>query len=275
MSTNPDIRNRFEDLAAGYVLKTLDTDEQIEFEELQHEASEHERALLVRLKEIALYINYTIDEIEPSPALKKRIIEKAEATLESRGQKTPLRFSKKNSLDKVAGFIGLNNPRVAFGVAASLAALCIICFLIIFASGTISQENQIQVLTAKIEQQQKLLDVLGSQQIDFVVMAGEGETSHHYGKVVWDPVEMKAVLQVRNLPKTPEGKNYQLWLQRDNKTINAGVFDLGDSDVDSFFHIEKLAERHEAKNATFLVTLENKDGAERPTGPRFLVGKDV
>jgi len=105
-------------------------------------------------------------------------------------------------------------------------------------------------------------------------MAGQETNPNGYGKIIWDPENERALLQVANLPEPAEDKDYQLWLIKDQQSpVSAGVFSFDQPSTDLFYKIESLNERPSDISNTFAVTLEPKGGAPQPTGSMYLLGQ--
>ncbi len=74
--------------------------------------------------------------------------------------------------------------------------------------------------------------------------------------VFWDNSKM-VYLSVENLPKAPEGKQYQLWAIVDGKPVDAGMYETNST---------KIQEMKKIPNAqAFAITLEKEGGSETPT----------
>ncbi len=75
--------------------------------------------------------------------------------------------------------------------------------------------------------------------------------------VLWDANSKDVYLSVNNLPKAPEGMQYQLWAIEDGKPVSAGMYSE-DKDM-------KIALANITKAQAFAITLEKKGGSEAPT----------
>lgn len=85
---------------------------------------------------------------------------------------------------------------------------------------------------------------------------------------VWDKESGDVYLDVKNLPKNPEGKQYQLWTISDKGApISVGVFDQNDQ--------KKMMNLGKAETSVmFAVTLEKAGGVESPTmSEMYIAGK--
>lgn len=110
--------------------------------------------------------------------------------------------------------------------------------------------------------------------MNLILMAGLDVNPDGYGKIIWDPENDRALLQVANLPKPPEDKDYQLWLIKDDQSpISAGVFSFAQPSTDLFFKIDQLNQDPSELSNTFAVTMESKGGVPQPTGDMYLAGQ--
>ena len=118
-----------------------------------------------------------------------------------------------------------------------------------------------------------LLDVIRSNKMEVVVMNGLEADPSGYGKIIWDPVNKKAILHISNLPKQPSNKDYQLWVIRDKKPVDAGLFQVSDNrSGGQLYKIDNLVESNRSRINAFAVTLEPKGGVPQPTGKMYLLG---
>ena len=85
---------------------------------------------------------------------------------------------------------------------------------------------------------------------------------------IWDKENDEVYLDVKALPKNPEGKQYQLWTISDRgQPISVGVFD-----ADGRKEIRKIGSAN--TSVMFAVTLEKAGGVESPTMEEmYIAGK--
>ena len=108
-----------------------------------------------------------------------------------------------------------------------------------------------------------------------VSMSGLDVNPSGYGKILWDPVRKIAVLHV-SLPPEAADKDYQLWVIRDKKPVDAGVFQVRYSGQDgALYKIDHLVETDKNHINAFAVTLEPKGGVPQPTGKMYLLGSTL
>tara|TARA_R100001143_G_scaffold63593_1_gene73110 strand:- start:21915 stop:22712 length:798 start_codon:yes stop_codon:yes gene_type:complete len=258
--------NDFEALCAGYVLDALSDEEVKEFENMLKNASPEQRDLLAKMERVRDEFPLMTEPVAPSASVEEKLF----ADLASR--KKPL-GSTQGSDDKVAGRI---IPLWAYKAAAALFLIGSLTLAWMNADLTdrvSEQEAVITELQSEMERQDRLLDVLAAREVKLVMMGGLDPSPDGYGKILWDPENRQAVLQLANLPAPDENRDYQLWLIKDGENpISAGVFNFDQSANDLFFQVENLEEPSPVSNA-FAVTLEPKGGVPQPTGDMFLLGQ--
>ncbi len=257
----------FEELCAAYVLNALDNEDRRSFETMLKSASESERRLFNELQAAANQLVFTVDAGEtPSAEVKEAVMAHTEDE-----DKT------------VAAGEEQKSNRFALAVAASFALFIITVALVFYAFnlyGTINdkeeiiarQQAQIIELKNEVQRREELLSILSARTVDLVVMSGLEANTDGYGKVIWDPEKERALLQVSNLPPEPPGKDYQLWLIKNNQPLPAGVFSVNATGEASFFKIEELPDVSEQAAGAFAVTLEPEGGVPQPTGEMYLLG---
>lgn len=137
----------------------------------------------------------------------------------------------------------------------------------------VEKTHQILALEDSLSQKNAMLDVIRSNKMEVVVMNGLEADPSGYGKIIWDPVNKKAILHISNLPKQPSNKDYQLWVIRDKKPVDAGLFQVSDNrSGGQLYKIDNLVESNRSRINAFAVTLEPKGGVPQPTGKMYLLG---
>ncbi len=274
MNNNSSNNEHFEELCAGYVLNALDAEEQQEFEELLEEANQEEMEIFHGFRSAATQLSFTVEREEPPASVREQIMEKVRADAAESGSATPIT----SESEEESGF-----SRSAMAMAASFALLLITLALVFYAFNLnselsnreeiINQKNaQITELKNDVQRKEELLSILEARSVDLVMMSGLEVNPKGYGKVIWDPEKQQALLQVSNLPSVPTGKDYQLWLIKNNKPVSAGIFAVNDPAQDSFFKIEKMVQADEQSANAFAITLEPEGGSQQPTGDMYLLG---
>lgn len=283
MANEQSHNEHFEELCSGYVLNALDEDERVEFEEMLAEASDEQLRLYRALLTTANQLAFTVEENEPSDTVKARILTQIQSDSESSSDSAPVTSitDQQDTGEEEEEDRSFNWP--AFAAAASFALLIVSLSLLFYSFNLSSvideketvianQETKITELTDELQRKEEMLSILESRDVDMVLMSGLEVNPDGYGKVIWDSEKQQALLQVANLPPVPTGKDYQLWLIRDNKPVSAGVFAVNDSTGDNFFKIEKMVQASEQSTNAFAITMEPKGGVPQPTGDMYLLG---
>ena len=180
--------------------------------------------------------------MEPSPEVRDKILNKI------RSEKSP---------SKVLPFPSPRR-RIWGAIAAALlfVALLVSLFLLWQQNRELSQQNQFaQVLNAP-----------GSKIIE---LSGTTEASGATAKLAYDPTG-RAVLIANGLPRTPAGKEYQLWYIVDNKPIPGKTFA---PDNNGQGKLQDQVPEAARRSAIFAITLEPTGGVPSPTGAIYLRGE--
>ncbi len=251
--------NNFEELCSGYVLNALSKEEQHRFEAMLKSADKSQWDLYDRMQASANQIAFTVGAETPSPSVKEAVMREIRDD------------------DNVISITGKSKTNRFMSAAAAAFALLIISVALVFYAFNLNdtigdQQARITELQAEVQQREELLSILSARTVDLVVMSGQAVNTDGYGKIIWDPETEQALLQVSNLPPEPEGKDYQLWLFRNNTPLPAGVFSVNTTDEASFFKIEELPDVSEQAAGAFAVSLEPEGGAAQPTGDIYLLG---
>lgn len=280
-----DTHNDFESLCAGYVLGALSENEKRNFEQMLDNATPVQIEIYRQMVRIKDDLSLAADPMEPSDDLFNNILGEISAseTGNSENKSRPNQESSGSNTNIL--------PIWAFKAAAAvlLAGLLGLALYTQQQSSLVDQkETQITVLQNELEQQnqlltqletelerkEELLAILESREVNLILMAGLETNPDGYGKIIWDPENERALLQVANLPEPSDEQDYQLWLIKDEQSpISAGVFSFDQTSTDLFYRIDRLNERPSDISNTFAVTLEPKGGAPQPTGEMYLAGQ--
>lgn len=83
--------------------------------------------------------------------------------------------------------------------------------------------------------------------------------------IYWDQEETTTLLAIKNLPRPPAGKKYQLWtIKGAAPPVPAGLIDFNSLDFQQMVKV--------ATADAFAITLEDEDGSDQPTLPIYVVG---
>ena len=101
-------------------------------------------------------------------------------------------------------------------------------------------------------------DVVSNPNVTVVNMVGTTVAPKSSANVYWDSASSNVYLVVKNMPKLPNDKQYQLWALIDKEKVDLGVFDATDEKV-----ILKM--KNTKKAQAFAITIEKKGGSSSPT----------
>lgn len=227
-----------QDMAALYVLGSLDANEAAEFEGAVRNDAEL-RALVNDLRDGAAALALTAPARRPSPELKQRILREIAAE-KSSGLRTGARST-------------------SWLPWATAALFMIFCGLLVYDRAQTRRElNEVRAH-----------DPLT--QMNFATLAPQKDAPPEAKAVVaWQPSEQTGVIRVSGLPVVP-GKDYQLWaVDADHKDpVSAGILHIDPNGVASI-RFKPVAEARHVK--AFAISLEREGGVPKAEGPILLVG---
>jgi anti-sigma-K factor RskA len=124
--------------------------------------------------------------------------------------------------------------------------------------------NKNQELQAKIARNDSLINkmtegekIMHDPNVMVVNMVGlKGSTSS--ANIYWDSTSTDVYMVVKNMPRLPSDKQYQLWALIGSKPVDLGLFDLPQSNI-----ILKM--KNAQKADAFAITIENRGNSEGPT----------
>ncbi len=102
-----------------------------------------------------------------------------------------------------------------------------------------------------------------------VDLAGVTPNENSFAKIVIHPDEDFAVAYLYRLPPTPEGKEYQLWVEIDGQPISVGVFNI-EENGEALVKMQSIPKP--TSIASFKVTIEPTGGLSQPSGMLYLTG---
>ena len=100
-------------------------------------------------------------------------------------------------------------------------------------------------------------DAVSNPNVTVVNMVGTQVAPRSSANIYWDSASANVYLVVKNMPKLPSDKQYQLWALIDSKPKDLGVFDATDDKV-----ILKMKNTQKAQ--AFAITIEQKGGSHSP-----------
>jgi Anti-sigma-K factor rskA, C-terminal len=259
-------KEKFIEYCSLYFLNGLDEKELKEFKSALESGNEEFKKIYSDFEKTSLHLSLATEQTEPPSYIKKQILTKIHG----------VHFQKKPRLvEKIAGSLGFLNPRFALGiVSVFFLGLIVLSFLIYQKQGTInSQNNTIVQLKDEVQRNKEMLKILAAKKVNIILMNGLEVNPAGYGKMVVDPAKKLAILQVANLPATPSNKDYELWVIKDKKPINNGVFAISKEKENNYFMITGIRVQDMNNINAFAITLEPKGGVPQPTGKMYLLGQ--
>ena len=218
------------ELAAGYALDALDSDERTAFE--KHLAGCARCAKDVRaFRETAALLAFGAEAPEPPVALRGRVLEEAR---HERPQQSVIVLRPRRAL-------------AATGLAAAAAVAAAVGLGFWAAS-----------LSSSLDAERKALANSGRAAAILADERSERLSLGENGVVIRAPTG-EAVMVVRNLSKAPSGKTYEAWVIDAGGPVRAGLFEGGDQQL-------VLLEERVPEGAMVAVTLEPEGGSDQPTG---------
>lgn len=200
--SNQKQHNDFEALSAGYLLGALSKKENAEFEKRLKNASEEELCIFNELRETRDEVALAVDAAEPSDDLFVGVLKRISGTPEKQASVLPMWAYKAAAALFLVGFLTLAIiMQQLYGTVDEQETLISDQMTTI-----IDNMETITRLETELEQRNELLAILGSREVNFVVMAGQDVSPDGYGKVNWDTGNQRALLQLANLPAPPEDK---------------------------------------------------------------------
>lgn len=157
-----------------------------------------------------------------------------------------------------------------YAIAASVLFLASIIGNFFWINDISNNKKEIaQLQTEKKSQDQALknsqekLAVLSNPNILTVPLKGVEKYPDSKAIVYWDKDSKNVYLNAENLPKAPEGMQYQLWALVDGKPVSAGMYSAEKNTKEILANIPKAQ--------AFAITLEKQGGSDAPTMENMFV----
>lgn len=267
--SNQEQHNDFEALCAGYVFGALSKEEALEFEQMLQNATPAQKEVYRGMQQVRDEFALVSEPAVPSSSVEDTLF----ASISGSQEPSQADSGETDTAPNTGRII----PLWVYKAAAAIFLLGVLTLAYINTdlSGTVEQQQaQITELRDELERQDQLLNVLAAREVTLVLMGGLDPSPDGFGKILWDPENRQAVLQLANLPAPPQDRDYQLWLIKDGQDpISAGVFNFERPSTDLFFKVEHLEEEPSPVSNAFAVTLEPAGGMPQPTGDMFLLGQ--
>ena len=258
----------FIDLIPAYALDCLEPDEKLQVDRHLASCSECQvelRAYLETVSGLAL----TVPQVKPPARLKRDILSRVQPVQARPG-----------FWEQLQGWWRGLSP--AWGMAGVALVLVLIAGNIIFAlqvqslaANNTHLGQQVQSLAANnalLGQQVQALahPTPAASEFQMVAMAGTAKQPGASGLMVISPDGADGTLTVDGLTVLPVEKQYQLWLVKDGKRTNGGVFSV---DEKGYAAVVIHAPLPLSSYTTFGITIEPAGGSPGPTGDKVLGSK--
>ena len=163
---------------------------------------------------------------------------------------------------RVAGWLRL---------VAAASVLLLVAMVVLYIQASRQNSDLVKEnsdLKEKVVTNQRVIDkikgeasVLRNPNSIVVNMTGTRIAPQSRADVYWDSTSSSVYLVVKNMPKLPSDRQYQLWALIDKGQKDLGVFDGADSAGDNVILQMKDTRRAQA----FAITIEKKGGSPHPT----------
>ena len=229
---------RFEDLKDAYDLDALPEEERQSFE--KYLATHPERqAEIDELGAIAGLLAFSPHEQEPSPELRRRVMDVVEAEAE------PRRARRRSLFARLGDYLG------ARSLALGAAALLVIGLL----SWNVLLQGQVQDLQGEVQNAQDQQQAQQSQTIE--LQGSWAEQGAHAEVASID--KNQVILVAKNMPSVPDNRTCQIWVIRDGVPEPSGLFQPdGNMTATAITSSIKKAD-------VIAVTVEPAGGSKKPT----------
>lgn len=253
------------DLLEEYVLGTLSRDLSDDVDAHLDTGCRECSRRLRELGEVSALMADSVTQKKPSNELKKRIM--------ASFQNNPGVMQDKESAGK-----RMNLSKTLAFVSAAVAIILAVWSwnltdeLEIVKSELNKSHTQIARLQKEIESYMDATSLLAEPGMQFIDLAGVAPNEQAFGKVVMEADSGQAVVYMYELPPTPEGMIYQLWMVRDGVPTSVGTFTVNE-DGSAKLMLDPMPDM--GSIASFDVTIEPVGGTAKPTGMMYLTSPGV
>jgi len=243
-SSYPD---HWQELMAGYVLGNLTPEEAEELQQLLAATPELGEEMH-SLQEVLAAMPYALPEVQPSPAVRSRILTAAQHQPD---QIVPMRRRDRRR-------------SMALRWGGSIAAV----LALVIGLDNLNLRQQLSTTQAKIASQKDLIAMLQAPQTKLVTLKGMDQLSKAAGNVVITPGEAGAIVVLQDLPTLPPGQTYNLWAVANGQKVSAGNF-IANPQGRVFVKVPLTsATSHRVTN--LVVTIETSPTRLSPQGPMVM-----
>ena len=195
-------------------------------------------------------LSLTADPVEPSPAVRDRILSEVRKELEP-PEVIPFRATPRNIWN-------------SFGSLGAMAAVVLVTALIV---GLVVLWRQNREMQQQFAESREFIELVRAPGAKVRELEGMDQAVGATATVAYDKTG-HAMLMADKLPKLPSGKAYQLWFIVEKKPPMPGKTFVPDSGGKGTLKDQMPSEAMDA--AVFAVTVEPEGGVPAPTGPIYL-----
>jgi anti-sigma-K factor RskA len=212
------------------------------------------------LQSVAAMLAFDTPLASPSPSVRDRLMEQARTVAPARpAPKVP--FFSRYWLQLVTSAVAVIAIAVTVAVTRANNELRRLTQVL---------NSRIAQLEVQVAQNQTYIATLTSAEVRVVNLAGQNANVQASGRIFWDQSKRKWLFYVRDLPKLPPDKSYQLWfVPALGNPVSAVVFNT-ESDGTAEQQIDVPAGLVTLKAAA--VTTEPAGGLPQPSGAFALLG---
>jgi anti-sigma-K factor RskA len=233
-----------EELAAGYVLSVLSSEERREFD--AHVAGCPACQKLVgELRTVAGLLPLAVDPVKPPRRLGARLLAQAQADL--RAQAAPGSSGRAGARDAARAWLRVP---AWYRAAAALATLAVIGLAV----------WNVHLQSTLNDREQQLTRLREAERL--AVATGTEAAPQAAGELVYLPEQRVTILRVQGLPALPEVETYQVWLIADGKATSAGLLQVSPSTNEG----TALVIGDVRRSQVLAVSVEPASGMPQPTG---------
>ncbi len=250
------------ELAAAYALDALEPDEMRAMEEHMRTCPSC-RTAVAEMRSVVAMLPYTVEPVEPPPALKQQLFERIHA--EAQPAPVPFRTEADPRTEvrkRRGGFWSSLFTNSRLPVLASVASL-----VLALGMGWVAwqQHNRAVEAESQLARLSEVHQITTAYQTQVAQMRHKGMQARLY--VV--PNHSEAYIVIAGLPELPPGRSYQIWLKppgENAQPVSAGVFDENTG--------KWLLEANRPVNSYdwIGITVEPEGGSPRPTSEPLMGG---
>lgn len=265
----------FRESCAAYVLGALEKEEQEKFERFLQQTDEEHLEILREYRDTAIQLPLAVRQ-QPPNYLRRQTLDAVHRRSKSGKQK---RDPDQSRLERIHRGLGLHKPAAAL---ATLAALLLLAFGLLIYSFLLheqhgAQQNTVAELQDELGVMEDYLSILESRQLEYVRLEGNEQVTGAFGKLICNPEQKQALLQMSNFPAPADDKTYELWLIKNGQAVNKGKVESGVNRLRNFFLFEEfeMDDNSGTEDILFTITLESEPGKAEPSGETIMSGSPV